>query len=64
MQVLWLTKLFRKNDLCHEREYRSKIRKNSVENFYRYKNKNLPKNRGGLKYSHEKQKNVIQLKAK
>ena len=63
MQVLRLTKFFRKNDLGHEREYRSKIRKNLVGNFLTYKQK-PPEESGGLKYSHEKQKNVIQLKAK
>jgi hypothetical protein len=44
-------------------EYRSKIRKNSVANFSST-NEKPPEESGGLKYSHEKQKNVIQLKAK
>jgi hypothetical protein len=63
MQILRLTKLLGKNDLGHEMEYRSKIRKNSVANFSST-NEKPPEESGGLKYSHEKQKNVIQLKAK
>jgi len=46
-----------------QREYRSKIRKNLFVN-YLAQNQKPPEESGGLKYSHEKQKNVIQLKAK
>jgi hypothetical protein len=47
----------------HEREYRPKIRKKLVVNFIADEQK-PPEESGGLKYSHEKQKIVIQLKAK
>jgi hypothetical protein len=63
MQVLRLTKFFCKNDLGHERN----IFKNKKEvscKFLPVQKKKPPEESGGLKYSHEKQKNVIQLKAK
>jgi hypothetical protein len=41
----------------HEREYRPKIRKMLVENFIAQEQKKPPEESGGLKYSHEKQKN-------
>ena len=62
MQVLGLTKFFRKNDLGHERNI-VQNKKELTCNFLTHKQK-PPEESGGLKYSHEKLKNVIQLKAK
>jgi hypothetical protein len=63
VEVLRLAKFLGKNNFMHETGISSKIRKKVCSKPDLEASKNLPKNQEVLKYSHEKQKNVIQFKA-